>query len=172
MSPGSTSTSDSTPDPSLEAKAWSPTLVASAVPRWTRCSANFRRVGSLDICLKVSETSCAWCPTTTTVHSKSSSSSDFKMCRAIGTPFTRCSGLGTVARIREPLPAARTIALMRRQKIVDSRRKIPFFHGGIGSKTLVAERQLGEEGSNLHCRDQNPMSCQLNDPRPSKRHRH
>ncbi len=52
---------------------------------------------------------------------------------------------------------------------VGSRRTVPFLGAGDSNKNLVAARQLGEEGSNLHCRDQNPMSYLLNDPRPSMR---
>ena len=86
---------------------------ASAVPRLTLCSTKSNLVESPDSWVKVSATSFAWLPTTTTTPSRLIFSSAFKMRNVIGTPSTRCRGFGSVDRIREPSPAARTIALMR-----------------------------------------------------------
>ena len=52
-----------------------------------------------------------------------------------------------------------------------SLREDPFLSRKAHGKKVL-DNLFGEEGSNLHCRDQNPMSCQLNDPRPSKCHEH
>ena len=95
---------------SVSCSAVMPTITASPVPRWTRCSTNATwRSPRPSSCTRLVTRSAPW-PTTTTVRATSSPHSAVRTWTTIGRPHTRWIGFGRSERIRVPSPAARTMA--------------------------------------------------------------
>src|SRR4051812_25831111 len=87
-----------------------PTSAASPVPRWTCCSTKDTLAQSGACSCTFFVTRSALWPTTTTVRSTSTDSSEWMTCITMLRPQIMWSGLGRVERIRAPSPAASTIA--------------------------------------------------------------